>query len=952
MINDFNEKEKDDGKEIDEPVSNFEVVKLSDFPEDYIIKKTEDLEITLPIFEEEIKSFINLKNINEILSDEKYTIKILNKKIKEYSNLKKLFLYFNLDKKVKDKMTSMKNNFILNNNKSKSEALQTSEYGENNNEQNNEIINQDTNKIDNNNVNKEKNPKEYKNEDKPIIEKEEEKIKSKNRTKKKEKMKEENEKPNAKIKDETQEISNKNIIPKESFDNKKQFIKSNNITTPNNYIIVQNETETINNKNDSIVSNNQNEEAEQNNNNNKNKKAPYLTPFTKKRANSYPQLQPFDKKSNEEKLAINEKGLIKKENIKKGTKIKEIREIDLQIKNSKNSSNICKDISDIYYFSNTSLSPLAVNKLNLDDIFFESNILPKLIEKDDEIIEGKDYETKVKKYFKIYLDYCSSQDLNIESNPSTSFNFLYNLAKDHKKVFDNHSSENVVEFDILVKNIKIDAIHNLIKTFKTSVIAYNLKSLKDTENKKYDIIGEVARDLLNQAVNKKKQIRKYIDIILIDKKLRNKDNMKDKLVQNYKSLNLGVENDKILMIFSNGSYIKLKYGYNNKLKINEKNIFENNKIYRNRDIKNLKIFVSILDLLEGHNIPYIIFYIGNDLTNNIDDILINYIKIKETENFFSQIITNEKKIQNNLLKSYYINSITETIKEANINLFKSIIDFLPYEAYFESIIDDIYSKIIDIKISKLFKVQYIFISENENSIKKNDNFKYIMNNKLYYISYNENIFVKKNQIQNINNLIPQNKSQFNFILYNENKVANDLSILIENNADSFDLNSAKVNINILNKIKENILRIVYIKIHNYMSKNINNYSNDKEFLCFNNLFNKIVYDLKKMNFIFYPKKNLNLESNEIKNKINNDYKKTIFTFNYYYHLKNSNLIYKTLSDAFKDDGKINKLILENVKISDEAIDKLYEHYSCIKLYYYLFSSKMIKALDKIILNNK
>ena len=45
------------------------------------------------------------------------------------------------------------------------------------------------------------------------------------------------------------------------------------------------------------------------------------------------------------------------------------------------------------------------DKAGLESGFLDVFVKPKLIEKEDELIEGKEYEIKVRKYFKIYLDY-------------------------------------------------------------------------------------------------------------------------------------------------------------------------------------------------------------------------------------------------------------------------------------------------------------------------------------------------------------------------------------------------------------------------------------------------------------------------------------------------------------------------------------------------------------------
>ena len=77
---------------------------------------------------------------------------------------------------------------------------------------------------------------------------------------------------------------------------------------------------------------------------------------------------------------------------------------------------------------------------------------------------------------------------------------------------------------------------------------------------KYQIIGEVSRNLLNQATDKKKQIQKYIDIILINDSLKKEQkNLKPNDIENieraFNNINLNFYNDKILMILTDGQMV-------------------------------------------------------------------------------------------------------------------------------------------------------------------------------------------------------------------------------------------------------------------------------------------------------------------------------------------------------------------------------------------------------------
>ena len=94
----------------------------------------------------------------------------------------------------------------------------------------------------------------------------------------------------------------------------------------------------------------------------------------------------------------------------------------------------------------------------------------------------------------------------------------------------------------------------MVENFKPNIISFNIKNLED--NKSYEAIGEVAQNILNQAIDKKTQISKYIDIILIDSILREKLGTNNEFFKNYEKLNLSM-NDKLIIIFTNGSYVKL-----------------------------------------------------------------------------------------------------------------------------------------------------------------------------------------------------------------------------------------------------------------------------------------------------------------------------------------------------------------------------------------------------------
>ena len=193
----------------------------------------------------------------------------------------------------------------------------------------------------------------------------------------------------------------------------------------------------------------------------------------------------------------------------------------------------------------------------------------------------------------------------------------------------------------MVKNVNKSTIFSLIDNFKTSIIKYdNIEQLKSDLN--IDIIGEVAKNLLNQSIEKKKQISKYIDIILMDKQIRQMEDKPPYLEENYRRLNLTIKNEKLLILFSDGSFLKLKDASNIIENHDIEDIAKNEELYNNRDVKNIKNLRKIISELSNKKIPYIIFYIGNYLPDNLDNLLIKYIKQKDMNNELkNKILQNE-----------------------------------------------------------------------------------------------------------------------------------------------------------------------------------------------------------------------------------------------------------------------------------------------------------------------
>ena len=258
-------------------------------------------------------------------------------------------------------------------------------------------------------------------------------------------------------------------------------------------------------------------------------------------------------------------------------------------------------------------------------------ILPELSLDDEEILDGKDYESRAKSYLKLFLECCSEQELKIESSPGRSIKFLYKyyeklIKEDKSKINEiikgnSKISSEAIEFDFNIKNVKKNIILNIINNFKGNIICNSdLKSLD--ENKNYQIIKEKAKNILLQSSDEINQINKYVDIILINDLLKNLKNISNKrqIEMNFEPLNFNFYDDKIIMIITDGSYIKLS----KESDINE--VDEEPKDKFNREIKDIQNYKKIIQLLKSSKISFIIFFMPNDLRNNRDDFLIEHAK--------------------------------------------------------------------------------------------------------------------------------------------------------------------------------------------------------------------------------------------------------------------------------------------------------------------------------------
>ena len=167
--------------------------------------------------------------------------------------------------------------------------------------------------------------------------------------------------------------------------------------------------------------------------------------------------------------------------------------------------------------SNSSINQnTSLVEINTENDLINQRILPELTLNDGkEILDGKDYESRVKNYLKLFLECCTKKDLKIQSNPGRSIKFVYKyyerLIENDKSIInkningDSANSSEAAEFDFIIKNINKNIILSFVENFRGNVI-YNSNLNSLDENKKYQIIGEIAKNILHQSSDK---INKY-----------------------------------------------------------------------------------------------------------------------------------------------------------------------------------------------------------------------------------------------------------------------------------------------------------------------------------------------------------------------------------------------------------------------------------------------------------
>ena len=579
-----------------------------------------------------------------------------------------------------------------------------------------------------------------------------------------------------------------------------------------------------------------------------------------------------------------------------------------------------------------------------------------------ELIEGKNYESKVRKYFQVVLDICSDKLLSVHKNSGTTIQGLYKYYEDfiNKNKIEKNSNisgasnrkkeYNILEFDLMVDNVGKNVIKKIVDVFKSNIIAKNWDE-NNTDKAQYQIVGEVAKNILNQSIDKYKQIGKIIDILLIEQYLSSKEIMEldnsfvNEIIKEYNSLKLNINQNKFIFIFTDGSFIELKQSLlfkefeldtvnNDYLSIDIKSLFpiKNKKRY----CKNIMYLKKIIQCLNKSGFPYIIFYLGDEINNGTERILLNYIKNKKDNNKYNSIISkieeNEKLISKNISQSFFIKTINKRLSLINKDqIFKIIQNIINGPSvscwkYFDFIAQNLIER-------KETKDKYYILFIVESGLKIPSQFENIIKD-----------FNNKNYLIRIE-ILSSNKEELskNYSKYNNKKVIK-LFIFIQFKEDKDYIKEFGIEGIEAKDIKiidyENYLTINFVEMNGdlikeiivkYILSNFSHFSEEK-YLNLDIFHKKIIFDIKNLENILPIKSKKINEDKILVEKIRNIFNELVSDD---IIKKNSEYILDLIKECIGE--KLNEYLLktreEYIKhILNRNLKRISEHIFCFSIY--------------------
>ena len=351
---------------------------------------------------------------------------------------------------------------------------------------------------------------------------------------------------------------------------------------------------------------------------------------------------------------------------------------------------------------------------------------------------------------------------------------------------------------------------------------------------------------------------------------------------------------------------------------------------------------KIIELLNESGIPYIIFYVGEELNNKIEKTLINHIKKNNNKPKYNNLIiklqNNEKLISNNISQSFIIKTINQKLKELNKNkifdIIKSIVSTIPsnnINNYHNFLVENI----IDNKNENNDKLIFLIFIISDESFPRfedmiNDYNKYfsfilfkLITTKKDNFNKEYNDYIKNKNLKIFKTIIFSDENEFNTIV--KDYIENDF--IFENILEM-------INFNPISIVIKSIFRL---KVKNYIFSHFLHFTEEK-YLNIKNLHKKVIYDLNQMKE-FMPVKIKNSHPDEI--LIKELYNCIYSNKEEYMKLieSKSNEILKEIKQTVGVEIcnyliiKKEKLIIEKIK---KNLQKIIEHISCFSIYEKLF----------------
>ena len=299
------------------------------------------------------------------------------------------------------------------------------------------------------------------------------------------------------------------------------------------------------------------------------------------------------------------------------------------------------------------------------NIIIKENNDNLLLEFNKEKIGGEQYEANANKTIELMCNISLNRDIKIKTfthkNPD-KINSFFNLNEENQI--------NVFQIDTYISKISGKEIKKIHKRFPNNFLFF--EDLNINDSKDYEMIGEVSQNIVNNAQQKIIQEFNYIYLI---KQFNNYDKKEEKqfisLCKYYGLNNI----EKIFILFTDGSYIRLKYLFNliNKNKNEIMDYFKQKKPKKEilvefakyfKDKKELDILEIDLDKfynlcvfynnLKSNGIKFCFCFIADIIEDKLENKDINKkLKIKEEKD------SKEKQANDFVLK------MSETIKKNN-----------------------------------------------------------------------------------------------------------------------------------------------------------------------------------------------------------------------------------------------------------------------------------------------